>query len=68
MPTMAERTRITFDVSERVRRALNIAAARKGMSVGDIIEEMAERQLHDDLAIADRAIAEGTPRRKPKDR
>lgn len=58
MPAVADRIRLTFDVPERVRRALNVAAARKGDSVGDVIEWLAEQLLAQDLEIADRAIAE----------
>ena len=59
MPLMAERIRLTFDVPEEVRRALNIAAARQGKSVGEVIEQLAEEALPEDMEIARRAIAEG---------
>ena len=67
MPVMsAERIRLTFDVPDRVRRALNIAAARRGVPVGEIIEEMTEECLPDDLSLADRTIAQGAEPPKQK--
>ncbi len=65
------RTRLTFDVSERVRRALNIAASRKAKNLGTVLEWMCEAMIPDDLASADRSIAEDEPHkakpgRKPK--
>lgn len=55
----AERIRLTFDVADRVRRALNIVAARKACTVGDVIAEMTEDKYPDALEDADKAIAEG---------
>lgn len=65
------RTRLTFDVSDRVRRALNIAASRKAKTLGQVLEWMMTELLADDLASADRSIAEDEPHkskpgRKPK--
>lgn len=65
------RTRLTFDVSERVRRALNIAAARQAKTLGEVLEELAEAVIPEDLASADRSIADAKPHtskpgRKPK--
>lgn len=72
--TMAQRSRVTFDVPERVRRALNIVSARKGRSIGEILEEVAEQLFPEDLELADKAIAEDESapeakgRRKGKDK
>ena len=68
---MAARTRLTFDVSERVRRALNIAAAEQALTLGQILERLAEAGIPEALASADRAIAKNEahtskPGRKPK--
>lgn len=65
------RTRLTFDVSERVRRALNIAASRKAKTLGWVLEWMMEQTLKEDLESADRSISEDQPHtskpgRKPK--
>ena len=59
MPVMAERIRITFDAPERVRRALNIRAARTGISVGQIVEQLVEELMAEDLALADEALNAG---------
>ena len=66
MPLMADRTRITFDVSDRLHRALNIYASRKKLSVGQVMEWMAEQLIPADLALADQSIAEGDPPPKGK--
>jgi hypothetical protein len=66
MPLMAERIRLTFDVSERVRRALNIYAARMGIPVGEVIEGLVVEHLPEDVAFAERSIAEGKPSPGPK--
>lgn len=66
MLVMAERIRLTFDVPERVRRALNIYASRKGITVGEAIEQLSEELLAEDLALADRSIAEGDQPPKPR--
>lgn len=58
---MEERIRITFDVPDDVRRALNIYAARKNLSVGEVIEAMSRKYLPDDLALARKSIEEGDP-------
>lgn len=69
MPLMAtERIRLTFDLPERVRRALNVLAARKGLTVGEAIEQLVEEHCPEDLAIADRAIEEGAAGPKAKRR
>jgi plasmid stability protein len=66
MAVMAtERIRLTFDVPDRVRRALGIRAARKNASVGQIIESMAEQLLQKELADADEEIAAESS--KPKE-
>lgn len=66
MPLMAERIRITFDVSERVRRALNIHAARMGCTVGEIIETLVSTYLTADINLADQAISSGENTGKKK--
>ena len=53
-----ERIRLTFDVPDRVRRALNIVAARRVCSVGDIIAELTEEAYPDALADAGSAHLE----------
>lgn len=59
MPIMAERPRITFEVSDRCRRALNIRASRLNTTVGQVIEWMAEQLMQRDLEIADESISSG---------
>ncbi len=72
MAKIPTRPRMIFDCSERLRRALNINAARTNRTVGEVIESIAEQFLEEDLAIADRSISQGetgpTPKRgrKPK--
>jgi len=71
MSTMTqERIRITFDVPDRVRRALNIAAAETNETVGEIIERMTGELLQEQLSRADEIIAKGvqSPKRgrRPK--
>lgn len=61
MPTMADRIRITFDVPDRIRRALNIEASRKGLSVGEVIESLVTEHCKISLKVADDSIAEGQP-------
>jgi hypothetical protein len=60
---------LAFEASERVRRALPAAAARLGLTVGDLIEQLMEFPLAADLDDADRTIAQekGLPP-KPQDR
>jgi hypothetical protein len=66
MLAMTDRIRITFDVPDRVRRALNICAARRDLSVGGVIQELVELVLTDDLATADKTIAEGQGPSRPR--
>lgn len=67
MSLMADtRIRVSFDVPDRVRRALNIAAARLNLSAGEVVEFLFERYMQDDLTIADKAITEGLPPPKTK--
>ena len=66
MVGMEERIRITFDVTDRVRRALNICAARRDIAVGRVIEELVEQGLPDDIHLADEAISSGSDGGKPK--
>lgn len=74
MLLMSERTdrlRLTADVPDRIRRALNIRAARLGISVGEVVTGLVEDGMADDLSIADRSIAEGkvdAPKRGRKPR
>jgi hypothetical protein len=63
------RIRLTFDVPDRVRRALNIAASRTACTVGQVIQQLVEDALGEDLDIAGHAIAKGfkhVSRRKSK--
>ena len=60
MPTMAERIRITFDVPDRIRRALNIEASRRGVTVSQVIEGLIEEHCEASLSMADQSIAEGS--------
>lgn len=72
MLVMGERIRLTFDIPDRVRRALNIEASKLNLTVGEVIERLVEENLSENLAIADKAIADGAPPsqikrgRKPK--
>jgi len=52
------RARMTYDVPERVKRALNIRASRRDRSVGDLITEWVESTFTTELALADESIAE----------
>lgn len=65
-----ERIRLTFDVPDPIRRALNIVAARKASTVGEIIAELVQEAYPDAIADANKAIAEGQrPKRgrRPKE-
>lgn len=67
-----ERIRLTFDVPDPVRRALNIIAARRASTVGEVIAELVQDNYPDAVAEANKAIAEGQrPKRgrrpNPKD-
>ena len=73
MPLMTEaNVKLTAYVRERIRRALNIHAARRGKSVGDVISELVLSSLARDLELADEELgggaepAKGRPGRKPK--
>jgi hypothetical protein len=66
MPLMTERIRLTYDVPERTKRAIGIAAARTGRTVGEVIEWLAEELLPEDLQLADRSIAAGAKAPQPK--
>lgn len=66
-----DRIRLTLDLTDRARRALNIIAARTTKTAGEVVEAMLEAQHPEDLAIADRSIEEYEPAkskrgRKPK--
>lgn len=63
----ADRVRTTFDVEERIRRTLNANAARRGISVGQVITELVEAHLAVDLASVDQTIADDK-KKKPKSR
>ena len=70
MQLMAERIRLTFDVPDRVRRALNLAASGQSITVGEVIEQLVVQGLPDELKLADEFIARGEkpkPRRKSTD-
>lgn len=54
---MAERIRLIVDTEERFRRAVRIAAARRGISPSDVMNELIETHLADDVAEAQKAIA-----------
>ncbi len=70
MLTMSDkRPKVTFDVAERYRRALAIAAAERNCTVGDIISDFIDMHMGEYLERADKAIAAGvvpTPTRKGK--
>jgi len=64
-----ERIRLTFDLTDRTRRALNIAAGRFNCSVGEVVEGLCEGTIDDlreDLAVADRTIESNIQLPKPK--
>jgi hypothetical protein len=63
------RIRLAFDVSDRVRRAMNAAAGQRDLSLGQLLEEMVEKYLPEALAFADKAPdSQSAPKssRKPK--
>jgi hypothetical protein len=74
MSVMAEekksRVKLTFEVSERARRALAIAAGGKNVSVGSLIEWMLGETMPESLRMADEFLSQGAdeikPRRKQK--
>ncbi len=64
-----KRLRVSFDAKDEVvRRAIYIAAAMKGVSHNDIINELVEEHLKGAMTLARQAIAddEPTPRAKRK--
>jgi hypothetical protein len=61
-----ERIKITFDVPDKVRRALAIAAGSRDKTVGQVIEWMAEQLLTEEMEFAARAISRGDPEPKGK--
>ena len=68
-PLMAERIRLIVDTEERLRRAVRIAAARRGVSPSDIMNELIETHLPNDVAEAVKALAaenDDSPAPKPK--
>ncbi|MDE2102274.1 MAG: hypothetical protein KGL39_33825 [Patescibacteria group bacterium] len=64
--TTERRPKATFDVPERIRRALAIFAAEQGSTIGEAITFLVERQLKDQLERADQAMSEGKPMPKPR--
>lgn len=54
---MAERIRLIVDTEEQLRRAVRIAAARRGISPSDIINELVRKHLAADVAEAQKALA-----------
>ena len=61
-----EQSKVTWYISERIRRALAIAAAQRNVAIGDVVAELVTANLPDQLAQADRAIADGTSAGKLK--
>lgn len=67
IPTfMAERIRLIVDTEERLRRAVRMAAARRGLSPSDIVNELIVSHLKDDVADAEKAIAQENDEEPPK--
>lgn len=67
MLTMTDkRPKVTFDVPERVRRALAIFAAERNCTIGEAIEGLVTEHLPDHLSQADRAMATGQAGPVPK--
>lgn len=66
--TMADqneaRVRTTFDVPDRIRRALNASAARRGVSVGQVITELVEGHLQADLAYVEATPPPPRPKKR----
>lgn len=62
MTACMERTRVTFDIPEPIRRAIAIYAAERNYSVGQVIEEMARECIPAHITRAEEAIAEGDTR------
>lgn len=65
MPEQA-RIRLTFDVPDRVRRALNIAASERNETVGEVIESLTEELLSEQLSRADEVIAKAAKASRKK--
>lgn len=61
MYAMSERIRLTYDVREEYRRAINLFAAHKGLTVSDAIELMCIEFLPKYLEMAKEEVASGTP-------
>lgn len=55
---MAERIRLIVDTEERLRRAVRIAAARRGISPSDVLNSLIEDHLPNEVAEAEKAIKE----------
>lgn len=58
MLAMSKRTRISFDGPEELRRGLNIRAAIKGITLGELVYQMAQAFCPDELAQALREIGD----------
>lgn len=59
--TMPERVRVTIDTTERIKRALNIFAARKGFSLTEAIEYLVANGIPNDLSLASGEVEESDP-------
>lgn len=68
MTAFMERTRVTFDIPESVRRAIAIYAAEQSLTVGQVVEQMATRCIPEAIAQAERAIESGEKREVRKGR
>lgn len=56
---MANRVRITVDVPEEHRRALNMAAAERNLSAGGLIETLLDERFPDLIERARKTLAAG---------
>ena len=68
MTDVMERSRVTFDLPEPVRRALLIYAAEQNLTVGEVIEQMAAELIPSHVAQAERAVAAGEAKLSRKGR
>ena len=68
MTSLMERIRVTFDVSDAVKRAIAIYAAEQNLTVGQVIERMAAEHIPDHIAQAERAIESGEKRESRRGR
>lgn len=62
----AERPRMIFDCSERLRRAIKIKAAKEGIGTSELIASLVEQHLAIELQQAEESLKEQQPKPKKK--